>query len=186
MPRRASPCCPAAATYCSILRAAAAAVAGCAIQSCEALIRRLCCIARARHLAGAPYSVLLLLLPPPQLPPALLPCLAPPPVLNSLLLPQLVLYSCARRSLLAELYSCAQRGVLPAAPPVLYSCARRNLLAVLYKRARRGACKSTLYSTAWRSAGATLASPSCLAWRGTLLALPSLCSIAGRGAALTS
>ena len=61
----------------------------------------------------------------------LLPCLAPPPVLNSLLLPQLVLYSCARRSLLAELYSCAQRGVLPAAPPVLYSCARRTLLAVL-------------------------------------------------------
>ena len=146
--RRASPCCP-AATYCSILRAAAA-VAGCAIQSCEALIRRLCCIARARHLAGAPYSVLLLLLPSPQLPPPLLPCL----VLNSLLLPQLVLYSCARRSLLAELYSCAQRGVLPAAPPVLYSCARRTLLAVLYKCARRGACKSTLYSTAWRSAGA--------------------------------
>ena len=151
--------------------------------------------------AGAPYSVLLLLLPPPQLPPPLLPCLAPP-VLNSLLLPQLVLYSCARRSLLAELYSCAQRGSLPAAPPVLYSCARRTLLAVLYKRARRGACKSVLYSSVWRSAGATpppalyssawhsagapLAALSCLARRGTLLALPSLCSIAGRGAALTS
>ena len=44
---RASPCCP-AATYCSILRAAAA-VAGCAIQSCEALKRRLCCIACARR-----------------------------------------------------------------------------------------------------------------------------------------
>ena len=117
-------------------------------------------------LAGAPYSVLLLLLP----------CL----------LPQLVLYSCARRSLLAELYSCAQRGVLPAAPPVLYSCARRTLLAVLYKRARRGACKSMLYSTAWRSAGAPLAALSCLARRGTLLALPSLCSLAGRGVALTS
>ena len=136
-------------------------------------------------LAGAPYSVLLLLLPPPQLPPPLLPCLVPP-VLNSLPLPQLVLYSCARRSLLAE----------------LYSCARRALLAVLYKRARRGACKSLLYSSVWRSAGATpppalyssawhsagapLAALSCLARRGTLLALPSLCSIAGRGAALTS
>ena len=122
-------------------------------------------------LAGAPYSVLLLLLP----------CLLPP-VLNSLPLPQLVLYSCARRSLLAE----------------LYSCARRTLLAVLYKRARRGACKSVLYSSVWRSAGATpppalyssawhsagapLAALSCLARRGTLLALPSLCSIAGRGA----
>ena len=81
--------------------------------------------------AGAPYSVLLLLLPPPQLPTPLLPCLAPPPVLNSLPLPQLVLYSCARRSLLAELYSCAQRGTLPAPPPVLYSCARRSVLAVL-------------------------------------------------------
>ena len=142
-------------------------------------------------LAGAPYSVLLLLLP----------CLLPP-ALNSLPLPQLVLYSCARRSLLAELYSCAQRGVLPAAPPVLYSCARRTLLAVLYKRARRGACNSVLHSSVWRSAGATpppalyssawhsagapLAALSCLDWRGTLLALPSLCSIAGRGAALTS
>ena len=41
-PRRASPCCR-PATYCSILRASAAAAgAGCAIQSCEALQRRLC------------------------------------------------------------------------------------------------------------------------------------------------